>query len=47
MGPTGNLFYAKLQFPKGGVERADQGRASELIVLGWSEQSEGNQIRSD
>ena len=44
MGPNGNLFYAKLEFPKGGVERAEQGRSSEQIGLGWSEQSEDKQI---
>ena len=47
MGPTDNLFDAKLELPKGGVERAEQGRASEQIGLGWSDQSEGKQIRSE
>ena len=44
MGPTGNLFYAKLQFPKGGLEREEQGRASEHIGLGWIDQSKENHI---
>ena len=39
MGPNGNLFYADLQFPKGGLEREDPGRDSEQIGLEWSEQS--------
>ena len=47
MGPNGMLFYAKLEVPKGGVEREETGRASEQIGLGWSEQIKDNQRRAD
>ena len=47
MGPNGMLFYAKLEVPKGGVERKDTGRASKKIGLGWSEQIKDNQRRAD
>ena len=41
--PNGNLFKAKFEFPRSGVEREDQVRASKQIGLGWSEQSKDSQ----
>ena len=43
MDPNCNLFQAKLEVPSSGVEREEQGRASEHIGLGWGEQSKENQ----
>ena len=37
--PNGVFLIERLEFPKSGVERAEQGRASKHIGLGWSEQS--------
>ena len=42
MGPNGNLFKAKLEVPRSGVKRAEQGRASEHIGLGWSDKIKEN-----
>ena len=36
------LFEAKSEVPRRGVERADQGKASEQIGLGWSDHSTEN-----
>ena len=44
MDPNGKLFEAKLEVPRSRVEREDQRRTSEHIVLCWSEQSKDNQI---
>ena len=46
MGPNGKLFEAKLDVPRGGVERVEQGRASEQIGLGWNEQNKDNHRRA-
>ena len=40
--PNGKLFKAKLEVPRSTVERAEQGRSSEKIVLGWIDQSKEN-----
>ena len=42
MDPNGSYF--KLEVPRSGVERAEQGRASEQIGLGWIDQIKENQI---
>ena len=44
---NGNLFYAKLEGTKGGLEREEQGRASDQVGLGWSEKSKDNQRRAE
>ena len=36
MDPNGKLFEAKLEVPRSGVERSEEGRAIKQIGLGWS-----------
>ena len=47
MGPNGKLFKSKLEVPRSGVERSEQGRASEQIGLGWIENIKYNQRRAE
>ena len=46
MYPNGKLFKDKIEFPRSREERAEQGRANDQIVLGWSEQSREDQVRA-
>ena len=41
--PNGKLFLAKLEVPKSGVERSEQGKASENIGLGLIDHRKENQ----
>ena len=46
MYPNGKLFEVKLEILSSGVERVEQGRPREQIILGWSDQSKDNNIIS-
>ena len=39
MDPNCKLFYSRVEVPRSRAEREEQGRASDHIGLGWSEQS--------
>ena len=47
MDPNDKLFDAKLEVPRIRAEIAKQGKASNQIGLGWSEQIKDNQRRSE